>query len=205
MSKSEVREPMQKRSVEKKQRIIQASYDLFCRQGYYRTNTVEIARQAGVSTGIVYSYFHDKKDILIEVIRLYVSSLSEQLQRLLLVPVDKDHLPSFIEQFFDILLSSHSMSIEAHNEFMALSLLEDDLFPMFSDFENDLMQNLTVLLIAAGVPEINLLEKLKISYGIVEHVCHDSITQKWTQEEFHRMKILAVQTIFYLLNEVEKA
>ncbi len=203
MSKSEVREPQQKRSMEKKQRIIQASYDLFCRQGYYRTNTMEIARQAGVSTGIVYSYFHDKKDILIEVIRLYVFSLSSQLQPLLSRPVDKNHLPAYIEQFFDVFLSSHSMSIEAHNEFVALSLMEDDLLPMFSEFEGSLLQKLSVLLVSAGIPETDLLEKLKISYGIVEHVCHDSITQKWSRAEFDRMKILAVQTISYLLNEVE--
>ncbi len=201
MSKSEVREPTQKRSVEKKQRIIQASYDLFCRQGYYKTNTAEIARQAGVSTGIVYSYFHDKKDILKDVIRLYISSLSSQLQQLLFVPVDKDHLPVFIGQLFDVFLSSHAVSLEAHNEFMALSLLEDDLLPLFVDFESALSQELFVLLVAAGIPQIDLLEKLKISYGIVEHVCHDSITQKWTREEYDRMKTFAVQTIMFLLTE----
>jgi len=201
MSKSEVREPTQKRSVEKKQRIIQASYDLFCRQGYYKTNTAEIARQAGVSTGIVYSYFHDKKDILKDVIRLYISSLSSQLQQLLFVPVDKNNLPVFIGQLFDVFLSSHAMSLEAHNEFMALSLLEDDLLPLFVDFESALLQELFVLLVAAGIPQIDLLEKLKISYGIVEHVCHDSITQKWTREEYDRMKTFAVQTIMFLLTE----
>jgi AcrR family transcriptional regulator len=189
--------------MEKKQRIIQASYDLFCHQGYYKTNTAEIAQQAGVSTGIVYSYFHDKKDILIEVIRLYISSLSSPLQPLLFEPVDMNHLPVFVGQLFDVFFSSHSMSIEAHNEFMALSLLEDDLLPLFVDFENALLKKLSVLLVAAGIPEIDLLEKLKISYGIVEHVCHDSITKKWAQDEFSRMKALAVQTILHLLNEVE--
>ena len=61
MSSDSVRIPQQKRSAQKKQAIIQAGYTLFCQQGYYQTNTAQIARAAGVSVGIVYSYFHDKR------------------------------------------------------------------------------------------------------------------------------------------------
>ena len=34
-------------------------------------NTAEIAKSAGVSTGIVYQYFRDKYDILLEGIKKY--------------------------------------------------------------------------------------------------------------------------------------
>ena len=53
----EIREPRQERSIEKKNKIIRAGYELFSEVGYYNTNTAEIARRAGVSTGIVYGYF----------------------------------------------------------------------------------------------------------------------------------------------------
>ena len=76
MSSDSVRIPQQKRSAQKKQAIIQAGYTLFCQQGYYQTNTAQIARAAGVSVGIVYSYFHDKKDILWEAVLLYLLSSS---------------------------------------------------------------------------------------------------------------------------------
>ena len=55
-----VRNPKQKRAIEKKERIIDAGFDLICKNGYYNTNTAEIASHAGVSTGIVYQYFKDK-------------------------------------------------------------------------------------------------------------------------------------------------
>ena len=61
----EVREPIKATSIEKKQRIIDAGLKLFSEKGYYNTNTAEIAKAAKVSTGIVYQYFNDKKDILI--------------------------------------------------------------------------------------------------------------------------------------------
>ena len=52
-----IREPRQKRAIEKKNKIIEAGFQLICQNGYYNTNTKEIALEAGVSTGIVYQYF----------------------------------------------------------------------------------------------------------------------------------------------------
>ena len=65
---SEVRTPRQERSIAKKKKIIEAGYELFSKVGYYATNTAEIAKHAGVSTGIVYGYFKDKRDILLDVL-----------------------------------------------------------------------------------------------------------------------------------------
>ena len=54
---NDTRIPVQKRSIEKRKRILEAGFQLFCEKGYYKTNTIEIARHAKVSTGTVYSYF----------------------------------------------------------------------------------------------------------------------------------------------------
>jgi hypothetical protein len=48
LSNLSIRKPMQKRSIEKKIKIIKAGLDLFCKKGFYNTNTVEIAKTAGV-------------------------------------------------------------------------------------------------------------------------------------------------------------
>ena len=68
---SEVREPRQKRAIEKKEKIIKAGFDLICKNGYYSTNTAEIAKTAEVSTGIVYQYFKDKHDIFMAAMEKY--------------------------------------------------------------------------------------------------------------------------------------
>jgi AcrR family transcriptional regulator len=75
MRNVDIRQPIQKRSIEKKEKIIEAGFNLICEKGYYNTNTAEIAKNAGVSTGIVYQYFKDKHDILIEGMKLYSSSI----------------------------------------------------------------------------------------------------------------------------------
>ena len=66
-----IREPKQKRAIEKKEKIIKAGFNLICKNGYHNINTAEIAQEAGVSTGIVYQYFKDKYDIFIEGLEKY--------------------------------------------------------------------------------------------------------------------------------------
>ena len=77
--KNIVREPRQERAIEKKNKIIKAGYELFSEVGYYGTNTAEIAKRAGVSTGIVYGYFQDKRDILLSVLEIYLEKVSAPL------------------------------------------------------------------------------------------------------------------------------
>ena len=70
-----IREPQKVTSIDKKRRIIEAGLKAFSEQGYYKTNTAQIAKYAGVSTGIVYSYFNDKKDILVYAVNIYFENL----------------------------------------------------------------------------------------------------------------------------------
>jgi phosphosulfolactate synthase (CoM biosynthesis protein A) len=46
--KNNVRQPRQERSIEKKNKIIDAGYQLFSEVGYYGTNKAEIAKRAAM-------------------------------------------------------------------------------------------------------------------------------------------------------------
>jgi AcrR family transcriptional regulator len=45
--------------------IVPAAVALFSERGYYRTTIQDIARRAGVSTGLIYQYAQTKEDILL--------------------------------------------------------------------------------------------------------------------------------------------
>ncbi len=47
--------------VEKQLKIINAGFEVFARSEYKRASTEEIAEKAGISKGILFYYFHDKK------------------------------------------------------------------------------------------------------------------------------------------------
>ncbi len=59
----ETKNPIQKRALETRHKIINASYELFTLKGYKKTNTILIAKKAGLSIGIVYTYFKDKDEL----------------------------------------------------------------------------------------------------------------------------------------------
>lgn len=200
MSDNEIRIPKQKRSIEKKDAIIKASYGLFCEKGYYKTNTAEIAKEAGVSTGIVYSYFYDKKDILIEVVKLYIFQLEEQFKIILDQIAEREKLAFVIGEFIDLSIASHKMNRDAHNEFLALALLNNDIQDLFNGFEYQMLEKLYKILIEAGYSEEFLMEKLRISYGIIEQLCHDYIQGRTSDDELNKMKLLVAPMIMNLLD-----
>lgn len=49
---------------ERREQIVRAAVKLFSEQGYYSTTIQQIAREAGISVGLVYQYFRDKDDVL---------------------------------------------------------------------------------------------------------------------------------------------
>jgi AcrR family transcriptional regulator len=71
-----IREPKQQRSIQKKQLVIDTARKLFYKNGYYNTTTNEIAKQAGLSIGTLYSYFADKETILLALLEQYNNASS---------------------------------------------------------------------------------------------------------------------------------
>lgn len=53
------------RSREIRRKIVDATNDLIWEKGYQQTTVREITKKAGVNTGTLYHYFHDKEEILL--------------------------------------------------------------------------------------------------------------------------------------------
>lgn len=53
------------RTKHRREQIIAAAVQLFSGQGYHRTKVQDVARQAGISAGLIYQYVRDKEDLLL--------------------------------------------------------------------------------------------------------------------------------------------
>lgn len=53
------------------EKIKGSALKLFCEKGYYNTTTNEIAKDAGISIGSLYSYYRDKDTIFLEILDKY--------------------------------------------------------------------------------------------------------------------------------------
>lgn len=172
-----VRKPVQKRSIEKKTKIIKAGLDLFCEKGFYNTNTVEIAKAAGVSTGTVYSYFKDKKDIYIASFEYFLDSYLRPLLdeiELLPKPVDTQLL---VDKCIDLFISLYTNSKQTINELGLMQQTSPEIMQHFATYEDMV---LSALVKACGNPDVtkkNLSEKMYLLYTLSdilgqEHAFH---------------------------------
>ena len=142
--------PVQRRSIERKQKILSSGFKLFCEHGYYKTNTIEIAKHAGVSTGAVYSYFKDKREIYIAAFDSYLEEISgrlfEELEQSQTLP-----LPDFVENWVTVYLELYAASGHALVQLRIMILEDEEINRHFSDLENEYFMKLIRLLNKNGV------------------------------------------------------
>lgn len=199
MGISEIREPIQKRSIEKKEKIIKAGFDLICENGYYNTDTAKIAKSAGVSTGIVYQYFKDKHDIFIAGLEKYADNIFYPILNLPVKCFNKKDLPEVFKQMIDIYIENHKLSLVAHEEIVSMVHSDKDVAYFFYKREMALTHNVAELLKQNGLDSECLVEKVHIIIGIIDNLSHEIVYHKHEGLDYDKMKTYAINCIVRLL------
>lgn len=171
---AETREPQQKRAIEKKNRIVQAGYEMFAKKGYYNTNTAEIAKAAGVSTGIVYGYFHDKKDILVDVLDIYINHAYQPIFDLMDgFDLSKD-LAAMLSAVLDAAVKVHTDNAAIHEALHSLTQ-HRDVEAKFMALEEEVTRRVADRLLAAGLEIEHLYEKVHWAMVSVQSYAHERV------------------------------
>jgi len=199
MGENEIKEPIQKRSIEKKDKIIRYGFDLICEKGYYNTNTAEIAKAAGVSTGIVYRYFKDKHDILLEGIRLYADSIFFPTLNNIDDEFQKTNLKEFFRSMINEFIENHKLSLVAHEEIMAMVHSDREIADFYHQYELNSTKNIVEFLQNKGINKKNLTEVVHISMGLVDNLCHEVVYHKHSNIDYNNMIELVLDTIVHLI------
>ena len=201
MKESSIREPVQKRSIEKKEKIIKCGFELICKKGYYNTNTAEIAKAAGVSTGIVYNYFKDKHDILIEGIKIYADDIFYPMLNIAETQINKNNIENVLREMINKFIENHKLSQQAHEEITAMTHSDKEIAEFFHKHEIKMTENISNLLIQNGFNSENLSEKVHIIIGLIDNLCHEIVYHKHSNMNYDIMTNLVLQTIVKLINE----
>lgn len=201
MSENDIREPIQKRSIEKKEKIIKAGFDLICQNGYYNTNTAEIAKSAGVSTGIVYQYFRDKHDIFLAGIERYASSIFYPMLNVMETHFDKNELDKILRKMITNFLENHKMSQIAHEEIIAMTHSDKDVAKFFHENEMKMTSSVANLLKSNGFILDNINEKVHIMINLIDDLCHEIVYHKHEEINYDIMTDLVINQIITLLKE----
>jgi AcrR family transcriptional regulator len=116
------RDPKQERSRESKNSIINAGLKLFSDKGYYKTNSKEIAKEAGVSIGSFYMYFGDKKDLFKEILVNYHDKIRNVLKSIEIESfIRSGDGKKFLRHIIDKLIEAHDIYPEFHRELNVMS------------------------------------------------------------------------------------
>jgi len=196
MNTNNIREPIQKRSIEKKEKIIEAGFDLICKKGYYNTNTAEIAKAAGVSTGIVYQYFRDKHDILIAGIKIYANDIFYPMLNVTSdIIINKNNIKSILKDMINKFIENHKLSQSAHEEIMSMTHSDKEIAAFFQEHEMFMTKKIADILIKNGFDNQDLYEKVHISINLIDDLCHEIVYHKHSELNYEIMIDLVINLI----------
>ena len=193
-----IREPKQKRAIEKKEKIIQSGFELICENGYYNTNTAEIAKRAHVSTGIVYQYFKDKYDIFIEGLEKYGGSIFFPILKNTSIQFDKKDFPCVLKNMIQYYLDNHKISNVAHEEIMSMVHTDERVARYYYQREVETTNSIKDILIHNRFQDNHLYEKVHIMIGLIDNLCHEITYHKHDDMDYELMRDLVIDNILNL-------
>ena len=199
MGNAEIREPIQKRSIEKKEKIIQAGFDLICQKGYYNTTTSEIAKSAGVSIGILYQYFKDKHDILIYGFKLYSNSIFFPMLQItdknMNLTITNSNISCVLKDMVNKFIRNHKISQTAHEEIIAMIHSDKEVAEIYHNSEMEMTNKIVQLLLESGIKVDSINEKVHVAIGMIDNLCHEIVYHKHKQLDYDKMIDIVISSI----------
>ncbi|HWQ78024.1 MAG TPA: TetR/AcrR family transcriptional regulator, partial [Anaerovoracaceae bacterium] len=141
---------MTKKYNSKRDRILDAAYDLFIGKGYWDTKIIDIADAAGIGKGTVYEYFESKDAIFLELFQTKVAGGYENLSSL---------------------MDQENSSEEKLREYLDIELTNASKYTFSKNFLVDLMMKSDAFRNPALIDSIHKLvsKKFAILHGIIEN------------------------------------
>ena len=183
-----IRQPQQERSIEKKNKIIEAAYEIFSEVGYYAANTPEIAKKAGVSTGIIYDYFKNKRDILSYVLKIYINKVALPVMDYFETLNSDSDLKKAVSDVVNMTIDIHSSNANLHNILHSLAVTEKDINEDFIILEDHITSKASEKLSELGVKTDNIKEKVHISMNLIQSFAHENTYDKHKYLNYNAMK-----------------
>lgn len=193
-----IRQPKQDRAKDKKKKIIEAAYDIFSEVGFYNTNTTDIAKKAGVSTGIVYGYFSDKRDILLYVIEIYIEKVSEPFKKYvskITAPLDFNNV---VTDLLNLTMETHKSNANIHNILHSLAVTDTEINQKFLVLEDNITFSISDKLKDLGLCADSLKEKVHVAMNSIQSFAHEYVYDKHDYIDYEKMKSVVIQMVVSL-------
>ncbi|NEQ54364.1 MAG: TetR/AcrR family transcriptional regulator [Leptolyngbya sp. SIO3F4] len=140
------RKPVQARSQERVQRVLDVAEELFTNQGYAATTTKEIAAQAQIPIGSLYQFFPNKAAIVQALFVRYNDLLHQRLALFNDAELSKLPLSIFVDKLTDISINFYLEHPGYHKIYMEAQDLMSELDKIEKAVDAKLIRELVILL-----------------------------------------------------------
>jgi len=199
MKQSELRQPVQKRAIAKKQKIIECGFNLICEKGYYNVDCIEIAKASGVSTGTIYQYFKDKRDIFLHGLRNFSDSMLFPILEYKDKVIKPDELSDFIRKIIKNNVRVHNISKSAHEEIMAIRHSDSEVNEIFHKYEIEATDVLVEIFKNSNFVTKNLYEKSHLIIAWMDNFSHEAAYHKHKKLDYDAMTDIVVKEIEHII------
>ena len=196
--------PVQARSQKTKEKLLKAALSMYEKKGYHKTTVDDISAEAGVSTGIAYRYFRNKKDILLSVI----SYGTEHIRHI--ADIENTAIPEAVtdvRQYLEKILKAfeifHIKYRDIHEELEGLQHTDADVRKLYSEITEEKMQHTTARLAGFLHDDTNIRERAYAAIGIMEQHCHMMMNNELYGLNADIMRDLAVNAVLSVLKGVK--
>ncbi len=142
-----------------KHKILTSALDLFAEKGFKGTSINDIAKSAGISKGLAYNYFKDKKEILLGVLGLYVGEIEAMFSKAERESDPKKRLKFLINQTFNTIQIDEKFW-RLYMNFVLSSEVKEEASKFFSSFLDKMLKELEKLFKSIGIKNASLESKM---------------------------------------------
>ena len=201
MEQSELRNPIQKRAIAKKQNILECGFNLMCEKGYYNVDCIEIAKASNVSTGTVYQYFKDKRDIFLQGLINYSDSMLFPILEYKNKKIHTNELSGFIKKIIKNNIKVHNLSKSAHEEIMSMRHSDPEVNEIFHKYEIEATNVLFEILKNNNFETKNLYEKSHLIIAWMDNLCHEVAYHKHKELNYETMTDIVIKEIIHIITK----
>ncbi|MCR4584514.1 MAG: TetR/AcrR family transcriptional regulator [Lachnospiraceae bacterium] len=188
---------IQERAVRTREKILAAALKMYTEKGYHDTTVDEIAKRAGLSTGIAYRYFKNKKELLLAALSFAFENIKELAGVSERELYDKDikHILTAFEKI-------HTRYRDFHEELEGLRHSDSDVKKLYDSFAQNALLALYDKLPVEIKEKPHSWEKLNITIGLMENYCHAYMDKAFKKKELLFMREEVIRMAGSLLWEV---
>ncbi len=190
------KEIIQERAIKTRERLLAAALELYMVKGYHNTTVDEIAKGAGLSTGIAYRYFKNKKELLLAALSFSFENIKD-----IAGVSEEDFITNDISGILNAFEHIHIEYRAFHEELEGLRHSDEDVRTLYADFTGRALSEIFDKLPEKIREKDHSWERLNISIGLMENYCHTYMDNRLNENELKYMREETIRIIGKLMWE----